>query len=329
MSRWLRLTFLLFGSAILAVFLSTTNFHELRGAVVRANRAALILALGLLAGNVVVKAVRWQVMAGRLSTSRLGLPAAGAAILAGVAAGSMTPARGIELAKPLLLRASHGVGLASSTAAVLVERLLDGASLVVLFGISLILLPTARGSQFHPALAAVGVFLLGAALMLAVPDRMTSILKKGLALFPLPIRIHKRLGTAADSFAQGIINWRQSRELWLLLALSVLAAALEAIRLSVVFAALGTNLALLEAMLTFSVANLVAVITLIPGGIGITELSMAGVAGFVTGGRSSRSLLTAAVLTDRVLSYYLVVALGGLVLLLQARLPRGGPGDAN
>src|SRR3989442_14652159 len=101
-------------------------------------------------------------MAGMMSRRPLSLPAAETAILAGVAAASLTPGRGLELAKPLLLRASHGVPMASSTAAVVVERLLDGAALIVLSAVSLVAVPAGRGSAFYPVIAAIALFLTAA-----------------------------------------------------------------------------------------------------------------------------------------------------------------------
>jgi len=118
MNRWIRLGLLALGVLILAGFVRSLDISAIVTALARADAARLSLAATLLAGNVTVKAFRWQVMAGRLSGRTLRFPAAAAAIAAGVAAASLTPAKGVELAKPLLLRASHGVPLATTAAAV-------------------------------------------------------------------------------------------------------------------------------------------------------------------------------------------------------------------
>jgi uncharacterized membrane protein YbhN (UPF0104 family) len=68
-------------------------------------------------------------------------------------------------------------------------------------------------------------------------------------------------------------------------------------------------------MLTVSVANLVGVVALIPGGIGITELSMAGVASLILRVPAAGAVVAGAVLLDRLLSYYLVAGAGALILL--------------
>lgn len=328
MGRWFRLAFLLLGGVILLGFLLATDFRALARAAGGADRRALTLALALVAANVAVKAVRWQIMTEQLSRRRLAFPAASAAILSGVAAGSLTPARGMELAKPLLLRTSHGVPMASSAAAVLVERLLDGGALVVMFGSALVVLPAARGAEFHPLALAVGILLVGAALLLVIPERLGRIFNAIVSSLPLPHRIRRYAAEAVETFAQGLAYWRQSGRLTRLLLLSVAASLLEAIRLTVVFGALGASLSFPDAMLTFSAGNLLAILTLIPGGVGITELSMAEIAARVAVQPAPRAVVAAAVLTDRVLSYYLPVLLGGLLLLFAARrVPRAADGS--
>jgi len=286
--------------------------------VTGADAGRLALAVLLLIANVTVKAARWRIMAGMMSQRPLSLPAAETAILAGVAAASLTPGRGLELAKPLLLRASHGVPMASSTAAVVVERLLDGAALIVLFAVSLVAVPAGRGSAFYPVIAAIALFLTAGAALLLLPHRLTSIAMWVTDRLPLPAPMRFRVASVAERFVGGLAVWRQSGKLGLLLAASVAAAFLEILRLTAVFAALGLRVGLVDAMLAFCAANLLGAATFIPGGIGITELSLAGIITLVTAIEPAATV-AAAVLLDRALSYYLIVALGALILVVASR----------
>src|SRR5438132_3505966 len=314
MTRWVRAALLVLGFVILAGFVRSVDLAAIVLAVTGADAGRLALAVLLLIANVTVKAARWRIMAGMMSQRPLSLPAAETAILAGVAAASLTPGRGLELAKPLLLRASHGVPMASSTAAVVVERLLDGAALIVLFAVSLVAVPAGRGSAFYPVIAAIALFLTAGAALLLLPHRLTSIAMWVTDRLPLPAPMRFRVASVAERFAGGLAVWRQSGKLGLLLAASVAAAFLEILRLTAVFAALGLRVGLVDAMLAFCAANLLGAATFIPGGIGITELSLAGIITLVTA-IGPRSAVAAAVLVDRVLSYYLVVALGSLILV--------------
>ena len=318
MGRWVRVALLVLGLLILAGFVASLDLPAIISAVGRADAGPLVLAVLLLVANVTVKAARWRAMAGVMNQRPLSLAAAEAAILAGVAAASLTPGRGVELAKPLLLRASHSVPMATSTAAVIVERLMDGASLIVLFAASLVLVPAARGSAFYPVIVAVAFFLTVGAVLLLLPHRLTSIAPWITRRLSLPERVQSRVASIAERFAGGLAVWRRSRKLGLLLALSLTAAFLEVIRLTTVFSALRLRVSIPDAMLAFCAANLLGTVSFIPGGIGITEFSLAGIITLVTA-LGPRAAVAAAVLVDRALSYYLVVALGALILLIASR----------
>jgi uncharacterized protein (TIRG00374 family) len=325
MNRTLRFVLLGLGLLVLVGFVTRLDLTGSLSALRTADPARLALAVLLLAANVSTKALRWQVMARRLSDQPLRWPAAGAAILAGVAAASLAPGRTVELAKPLLLRSSHGVPMASSTAGVVVERLLDGAALAILFAGSLVFVPPARLSVFYPALAAIALFLVLGAVLLLLPHRLAAAATWVTTRLPLPAEARARTASIARRFATALATWRERKMLGGLLALSVLAALLEGVRLAIVCAAFGLGVGVPEALLAFSAANLLAAVTFIPGGIGVTEVSLTGLLALVAG-VGPQGALGAAVLTDRTLSYYLVVALGGLVLIAAARRP---PRDAD
>lgn len=318
MGRWVRVALLLLGVAILAGFVSSLDVAAIVSAVSTADAGRLVLALVLLAANVFVKALRWRVMAATMHDRPLSLPAASAAILAGVSAASLTPGRGLELAKPLLLRSSHGVPMAASTAAVVVERLLDGAALVALFAVSLAVVPAGRGSVFYPVFAAIALFLIAAAALLLVPRRLTSLVTWVANRLPFTDRIRSPVASIAGRFTESLAVWRESGKLGLLLAMSVAAAYVEILRLTTVFAAMDLRLGFAGAMLAFCAANLLGTLSFIPGGIGITEFSLAGVVTLVTA-LGPRAAVAAAVLVDRTLSYYLVVAVGAVILMVASR----------
>src|SRR2546425_6187905 len=251
MGRWVRVALLVLGLLILAGFVASLDLPAIISAVGRADAGPLVLAVLLLVANVTVKAASWRAMAGVMNQRPLSLAGAEAAILAGVAAASLTTGRGVELAKPLLPRASHSVPMATSTAAVIVERLMDGASLIVLFAASLVLVPAARGSAFYPVIVAVAFFLTVGAVLLLLPHRLTSIAPWITRRLSLPERVQSRVASIAERFAGGLAVWRRSRKLGLLLALSLTAAFLEVIRLTTVFSALRLRVSIPDAMLAF------------------------------------------------------------------------------
>ncbi len=187
------------------------------------------------------------------------------------------------------------------------------------YAASVLALPLARGAQFHPVLLASGALIAAGVVGLAAPRIVGRMIRAAMQRLPFPRWLRDRVVRLADALTDSLALWREGRNLWPLLALSVLAALCEGGRLAAVFAATGPQLGLPGAMLTFSVANLVAILVFIPGGIGVAELSMAGVAGAVLGVPATLPSVTAAVLLDRVLSYYLIVGIGALVLVAAGR----------
>jgi len=103
--------------------------------------AALIAALG----TYVVRSLRWGLIlrpVGTASASKLvGCTAAG------FATSTILPARAGEVVRPLLLTARTGLPAAATLASILTERLLDGATVLVLFAAGVSLSPGA----FNPA----------------------------------------------------------------------------------------------------------------------------------------------------------------------------------
>ncbi len=318
MTRWIRLGLLALGVLILAAFVRSLDVKAISGALAHADLNRLAVAVALLAGNAAVKALRWQIMAGYLSGRPLKFPAAATAIVAGVAAASLTPAKGVEFAKPLLLRASHGVPMTSTTAAVVIERVLDGAALAALFAAALLTVPASRGSAFYPVVAALAVFLTAASVIVLLPHRLAALAGWAAHRAPVPQHVRARAVSVASRFADGLAMWRATRRLGLLLILSVAAAILEVLRLATVLSAFQLRAGVSGVMLAFSAASLAAALTFVPGGIGVTEVSLAGVLRSVAA-VGPQAVVGAAVLVDRVLSYYLVVAIGGVILLLAAR----------
>lgn len=311
----IRLAFLLAGALLLGLLIARANVAAIAQAVGQADVRWLGVAVLFIAGNIAVKALRWQVMVARLTGIRLRARLAAPAILAGVAAASLSPARAIDVAKPLMLKRRWGVGLSTSASAVLVERFLDGAALVVLLGIAFLVLPIARTAQFSPIFSAAGLLLIGGTLLFVSPDAVRAVSTAVARRLPLRAGLRGRVLRLTAAFADGLTVWRARRTLWPLLGLSVIAGLFEAGRLVATFAAVGLQMPLAGAMLTFSAASLIAVLTVIPGGIGVAEVSMAGVAGVILGLRPTTAAVAAGVLVDRALAYYLIVALGAVVLV--------------
>lgn len=321
MGRWTRVGFFAAGGLLLILLVLRVDWGAVLRVIATARPAAVVVAVGFAAANVAVKGVRWRMLVRRLTGSGppLSVGRAVQAVLAGVAAASVTPGRAFDLAKPLLLRQSHGTPLAAGVGAAMVERLFDGIALVVVFGVSLLALPLARDPRFRPVLIAASVLLIGGLAILIAPQGIRFVGRVGLRFLSWMPGLQSVVQRAGREFVEGVSSSRASSTLPALAAFSIGAAVLEAGRLAAVASAVGVSMSLGAAMLVFSAANLVAVAALIPGGIGVTELTMAAGAALVTGLRPGAPLAAAIVLLDRLLSYYLVVGVGAVILATLAR----------
>lgn len=328
MTSTIRAILLGLGLVLLARFVVRLDLPGTVSAIQAARAGSLTLAVLLLAANVGTKALRWQMMTRRMSDRPLPFAAAVAAILAGVAAASLTPGRSVELAKPLLLRSSHGVPMATSTAGVVVERLLDGAALSLLFVLSVVFVPATRLSVLRPVLAGIALFMVIGLTLLMLPHKLAAVTAWATTRLRLPMQVQARVASIASRFAHALADWRGHKALGVLLALSVLAAFFEVLRLVAVCTSLGLPVGIAGAMLAFSAANLLAALTFVPGGIGITEVSLAGLLVLATG-VPPQTAVGVSVLVDRTLSYYLVVAIGAVILITAAqRTPGAGNAPA-
>ncbi|HTD48112.1 MAG TPA: flippase-like domain-containing protein, partial [bacterium] len=112
------------------------------------------------------------------------------------------------------------------------------------------------------------------------------------------------------------------RTLWLLLLLTSAVAALDVARVAVVFRAMGIGLGLPFVAFAYLGAAMLGMALLIPGGVGVTEVSMAGLIAFLAPGAIPANVARSAVLIDRFLSYYLIVLLGAGFLIAYHRYRR-------
>lgn len=294
------------GAAALAVFLFAVDPGAAWRTISAARGAGVAVALAAVAVGVLLKALRWQWLIETAAGVRVPYRSAVLQILAGVAAGSLVPSRAVEPAKPVMVRAQSGVPLAPATAAVVFERVLDGSAVLLLFWIFLLrapVFPVARATV--GALSAAGV--LAVALLLAFP------LAFGRIASAVAGRLSPRLGLGAKRLFATFATFRGGRDVWLSVAASLVAAALDVARAAAVMRAAGLQAPLGVVGLSVTGASLFAVATFVPGGVGVAELSQTAL--LLLGIAASPAAAGGAVLLDRIVGYYLVIVVGAGILI--------------
>ena len=279
------------------------DFTETGGQLAHFPFSYLIAALALAVVNYGLRFLRWAYLL-RVLGIDIPLGLNGLVFLSGLAM-SITPGKAGELIKSYLLRDRSGVPVSASAPVVVMERVTDVISVVLLAMLGLALLPL----PVVAALTAV-LFLSGAALVFIGT-------RKGDWLFSLPLL--RRWSSGLRASYHGL---RQLAAPKVLLAATVLGAAAwfsEGLALWVILRGLDADVALSRALPVYAAATLAGALSALPGGLVGTEGSM--VALLLQSG-VARGPASAATLLVRLATLWLAVAVG---LIALGGLNRFGP----
>ncbi|NCC33792.1 MAG: flippase-like domain-containing protein, partial [Chloroflexia bacterium] len=182
---------------------------------------------------------------------------------------AVTPGKLGEVFKSYLLRRVNGTAVSRSAPIVLAERLTDGLAMLLLMGLGLTLYPPARPVF---ALLVVGT-LVG---ILILQQRTWSLwLIAFIGRLPMGERIAPRLTTIYESTIQ-LLDWRV---LLIATLISVVSWGFECLAFYYVLVGLGvegTWLLLLQATFIFAASTLFGLVSFLPGGLGVSEVTSVG-----------------------------------------------------
>lgn len=229
MRRHLRtIVVLLVAAGLLALFLRNTDFRVVQAEIARARLDLLLLALVVTGMTYVFRAVRWLYLLAPIGRVRLSV--ALKTTIIGFAATALLPARAGELLRPYLLARKEGLSATAAFATVIVERLLDTITVVLLFAAYLLVFDTGMAAADATTFAQVklGGALAGGLCLIALVvlfflaghpatlDRLTA----GLSA-TLPARLAERASRLVRTFATGLAVVRQPGRLAVSLILSL------------------------------------------------------------------------------------------------------------
>lgn len=319
--RWLSYALAAGGLVILIVFGTTTNLRAAAQALRDVRPLLFAAAVALVPLQIAVRAVRWRYMVRRLADVTVSGRFAFVSQICGIAAGSMTPGRSFELAKAVMLRDAYGVGLGLSVSAMLIERLLDMITLVAGLLLAALLLPR-QGALANAALPTlIAIIVAGTALLVGAPEQVRAAAAVVLRAVPFPA-LRERAQRFVDLLCASVAISRRRHTVGALLALTALGIALDFARVVAVFGALRVGLAPQVLVFTYVGAMILGMALLVPGGVGVTEVSQAGLIAALAPDAVPAAVARSGVLIDRVVSYYAVLVAGGLLLMAYHRYHR-------
>lgn len=265
----------------------------------------LVLGTALACGNFVVRFFRWQFYLSRLDI-RVKLGESALVFVSGFAM-SITPGKVGELVKSLLLKESHSIPVARSGPIVLAERVTDLAGLLLLGAIGLFAVP--NGTILAIASVVMVVFLFAVCTWRALGNVIIAAVSR----VPKAAAFRGKLQTAYDALLTLAAPW----PFFVGVVTSVIAWGFQCVSLNVfAWAFPAVSLSLQHGLVAYSAPLLLGTLAFLPGGLGVTEASMAGVLRHLGGPGMTPSVAAAVTILVRLASFWLAIALGFLALAL-------------
>jgi uncharacterized protein (TIRG00374 family) len=204
--------------ALFGWFLRGVNLSEVGEQIQRARLDLLALSFVMLAITYATRAIRWQYLLEPIGHARF--RNAFRATVIGFAAIALLPARVGDVLRPYLLARKEGFNAASTFATVVMERVLDLVTVLVLLAVYVLVLggralpPHLLGPVQASAIVAgiAAVVLLGMTWTLAThPERVGRFVLRSERV--LPKRVAHRLSSLARTFSEGFAVAREARAL--------------------------------------------------------------------------------------------------------------------
>lgn len=229
---------------------------------------------------------------------------------------TVSPGKFGELIKSCLLRDREGIPVSRSSPVVVAERLTDLMSMVLIacFGMAL-----TGGGRAVPAIAA-GVLFLAVCVVGIRSGRFFEKLL-GLACRFGPFARRKE---GLCSFRSSCACLLDARSLLVSIPLGIISWGIEAMVLVAASRAMGFSLDPGTALLAHSAGTVAGAVSMIPGGLGLTEATIDG----LLSGRLGLAPATAVTLVMRFATLWFAVALGAATLALGRLWARGPAGAA-
>jgi uncharacterized protein (TIRG00374 family) len=206
-----------------------------------------------------------------------------------------------------MLRESHDVPLARSGPIVVAERLTDLIALLLLGGIGML---DIRGGIWGAALSAAAVLLL----IVLVSSR--ALWERLVHLVTAP-RFTRRLRQKLMDTHASLHDLVTPAALLYGSVLSIVAWWLQGMALFFIARSFaGVELSMSHAMVAYCAPVLAGTLAMIPGGLGLTELSMAGALKQLSGPAMTASIAAAVTILVRLVTFWLAILFGFIALLV-------------
>jgi len=317
--------FQFFGILILCIFVVTIDHNKVKEALSLLDILIIVELVLVMLCLITVRALRWKYIVKALTRQDISLYFSIISIVCGVAAGSLVPGR-LDAAKPLMLKNHFKIDLKTSTSGMLIERLADIQSLIILFVISIIGMFVLGEVIQRNLLLILVIFPAFLLLLYLYPEKMYVVISRLLNRLPLKGNIKSLIHSFINEVFLSLETINNKKTLSAVILISIVSMLLEVVRIYIILNALDIEVSMIETSFFFSTAVLIGVLSLIPGAIGIYEISSAKLIESISDS-DDIGLIKSAVLIDRVIAYYALIVLGGLFISMNKYLFKEWGGD--
>jgi uncharacterized protein (TIRG00374 family) len=265
-------------AACLYLVFASLDVAALGAALRQVNPVFIGPALVVFFGGVWLRSLRWRLLLrpalGPAQRARLGAWPLFRVLIIGLTVNNLLPARLGELARAYLLWREQRVEPGATVATIVLERVLDGLTLVLFAGLAALLVPFPDQLQ-RAAVIAGAVFLtaaFGLVLFLLVPAPFLRLARA--VLHWLPPRLAYLGERLLQTFVEGLGVLRQGRALAAVLALSILAWTAEATMYFLIMLGFPFGGHFAAALLGTAAANIGTMVPSSPGYVGTFDLPL-------------------------------------------------------
>lgn len=255
---------MILGIIVIAGFLFIADLKKVTSAINEMPVHFLLLAFLLTLGSYLLRLLKWHAFS-KWSNFKIGFKDNAAIFFIGLMM-SITPGKAGELIKSYLLQKKGNVPYSESIPVVVYDRLTDLLAMMALVGIGLLVYPFGL-----TPLVIIAILL---ALFFVMIQRR-SFVNKLINWITKPQRLVRFRGSLHHFYHQTLFLMRP-RVLSFAFLISFIAWLLECISLYVIILAFSPDVSFLASILTFSLGTLAGALSMIPGGLGAAEASIAG-----------------------------------------------------
>lgn len=274
--------------------------------------AAFLLSLLLM----VARTIRWKILLERIS---VGIPFPGlfTSYMSGMLVSNLTPGKIGEPFKSYVLKKTRGISISKTLPSVFMEKIFDIFStiLLALAGVLIVALPQ---NVENVLFAVIAFYLVSVVIMLYVSAdkrRIYSLSKKMLRLFgwlPHMKKFDKSVEHFAKKFNESMADYRDVPVSLKNFFLSIFVWSAEGVIVYLCFLSVGLSVSLLAAISFLSISVLIGVTSLLPGGMGSSEIVL--VVLFTATYSLPLPSVTAAVFIARFFSLWINIIVGSICL---------------